>query len=366
METSEGKTKENATLQAALNYHKMGFSIIPIEYGGKRPLLPWEKYQKERMSLEEVKNWFSQRVNIGIIGGKISGNLVIVDYDDMDVYEKASEGTDSTTLTHKTGKGIHKFFKTDSPVESFRISELSIDVQGEGKYVVAPPSYHAGKKRNYERISEATEPKHLKTDTFKDDFIASLEKVFKKNFRRQRDVIAIGRLLEGVTEGERDQSAIYVATWYRKQGFTTEETLVHMFEWDKLNKPSLGKYGIEQKVKSAYRLLEPYHFRYDEEPTRSEAKWLQEAKETLTGEDKGKQGKLYALFISWLMAHVKHEFLTLSDTEEIYHYDKGVYRPNGDQIVGGFVQGVLKNNGGVAHAKNNLISEIVGGIKRST
>jgi len=366
MQEAPQKPEHNATLTTALDYYNMGFSIIPIEYGGKRPLVPWEKYQKERMSIEEVKDWFSQRVNIGIIGGRISGNLVIVDFDDMEIYEKASEGTDTTTLTHQTGKGIHKFFKTNTPVDSFRISELSIDVQGEGKYVVAPPSYHAGKKKYYVRISETTEPKELETDTFKDDFIASLEKTFKKNLSRQKDVIPIGRLLEGVGEGERDQSAIYVATWYRKQGFTAEETLQNMLDWNKLNKPPLSMGDVEQKVKSAYRPLEPYHFRYDEEPTRSEEKWLQEIQTILTSDDKNKAGKLYALFISWLLTHPNHEFLTLSDTEEIYHYTEGVYLPNGEQVVGSFAQGVLKKNGGVAYAKNNLISEIIGGVKRST
>ena len=63
----------NKFLEAALRYHALGFSVIPVE--GKIPLIKWERFQTELATEEEIKSWFIlfPTAGIGIVTGKISG-----------------------------------------------------------------------------------------------------------------------------------------------------------------------------------------------------------------------------------------------------------------------------------------------------
>ena len=114
-------------LEAALEYYRMGFNVIPLWYGEKKPILSsWQEFQERRMTEEEVRKFFSgEERNIGIICGLTSGNLVAVDFDDMEVYEKAmQEGfystDDSALVEHYGGKigivmGSYRNLKITTP-----------------------------------------------------------------------------------------------------------------------------------------------------------------------------------------------------------------------------------------------------------
>ena len=59
---------------------EFGLSIIPVS-SAKIPFSAWKKYQKE---IAPVSNWlqhFQNQGTVGIITGKISGNLVCIDID---------------------------------------------------------------------------------------------------------------------------------------------------------------------------------------------------------------------------------------------------------------------------------------------
>lgn len=74
---------ENVRLTWALWYlEKMNFSVIPIIPGDKKPLIQWQKYQKERATRDQVVAWWTENptANVGIVTGEIS-DLGVIDVD---------------------------------------------------------------------------------------------------------------------------------------------------------------------------------------------------------------------------------------------------------------------------------------------
>ena len=62
-------------LEAALHYlYRYRIPVIPIEPRGKKPLVSWNKYQKDMPTDKLVRNWWSKwpDANIGIVTGEVS------------------------------------------------------------------------------------------------------------------------------------------------------------------------------------------------------------------------------------------------------------------------------------------------------
>jgi len=74
--------------------------------------------------------------------------------------------------------------------------------------------------------------------------------------------IKIKEIMAGVEEGSRDNSAIKLATYFRKQGKSADEAEKLLLEWNKKNKPPLDEYIIRTKIKSAYGRDEPYNWNF--------------------------------------------------------------------------------------------------------
>ena len=143
-------------LKYALWYReKKDFSIIPIlppskdEKGEdccKKPEkgFEWKKYQTEKPSIDDVKEWFSRsNFRIAIIAGKIN-NLCILDCDSEEakqiVEEHLPDGIPNPTPIARTPRGgYHYYFQaTDLPGRPNAMTNL--DIRSEGNYIIAPPS----------------------------------------------------------------------------------------------------------------------------------------------------------------------------------------------------------------------------------
>nr|WP_142524312.1 bifunctional DNA primase/polymerase [Methylacidimicrobium cyclopophantes] len=70
------------TLAWALAYLAHGFSVIPIEARGKRPLIPWQAFQQKPPDPEIVRRWFrgAPQANVAIVTGQLSG-IIVLDID---------------------------------------------------------------------------------------------------------------------------------------------------------------------------------------------------------------------------------------------------------------------------------------------
>lgn len=73
----------NEVFTKALEYSQKGLSVIPANIQTKIPALnKWKPYQSKIASESEITSWFSKNENgLGVIGGKVSGNLEMFDFD---------------------------------------------------------------------------------------------------------------------------------------------------------------------------------------------------------------------------------------------------------------------------------------------
>lgn len=130
----------------ALEWHRNGYSVFPIQHGGKRPLVRWSAYADAPASVPQLLRWFRGDSNMAVAcGGK--KHLTVVDFDTQSGYYKMLarvnddiRGIIDRTYKVKTGRGLHVYFNVES--RSRKNVEEKIDIKGDGGYVLVPPSLH--------------------------------------------------------------------------------------------------------------------------------------------------------------------------------------------------------------------------------
>lgn len=150
-------------LEQCYRYLDKGFSLIPLQPGGKIPfseLLPkddngrpsWKILRERKASRYEIEGWLRDYpdINIGIITGKAS-RLVVLDIDHridengLNRLDIDSSIETPTVITGRNENSQHIYFRTDSEIESRDIfaGEHKVgELMAEGRYIVAPPSKH--------------------------------------------------------------------------------------------------------------------------------------------------------------------------------------------------------------------------------
>ena len=131
-------------MDAALEYHDRGFSILPLN-GRRSPVIQeWESLQSHRADIGTIRGWFRRKSvrGIGIICGSVSGGLVVRDFDVVDSYIKWRDSPGrlyGALPTARTPRGYHVYFRADVP-------GVTVRDLGDGElrvcecYVVGPPS----------------------------------------------------------------------------------------------------------------------------------------------------------------------------------------------------------------------------------
>ncbi len=126
---------------------RLGFSTFPVERGGKRPLMKWERFQSERPDLATLEQWAQRETNVGIATGAVSG-LLVLDLDSAEAVAEAKALGLPDTLTVRTGKGLHAYFKHPGGKVGNRAGiKPGWDIRGDGGYVVGPGSLHPSGRR---------------------------------------------------------------------------------------------------------------------------------------------------------------------------------------------------------------------------
>ena len=183
----------------AVEYGALGYSVIPIKAGDKRPALAeWASYQKKAADDEQLMEWFSDKnKNIGIVTGKISGITVV----DIDMKQEPTTPLDTfpETYTVRTPSGGYHLYYQYSPNVGTSAGQYvqypHVDIRNDGGFVVAPPS--TIKNSAYEvikRIPLAPFPEVLFIQQKKRKGIDKLTKA-KPGTRNQTMAQAIGTLL---------------------------------------------------------------------------------------------------------------------------------------------------------------------------
>jgi len=147
------------TYQASCILATLGISTIPLKPDGtKRPdLVEWNSYRDRIATIEERAEWFAGNDWLGIVCGSISGNLYIIDFDRVGLYDlflvtaedhglgdlvrslvrvKTPRGAEHLYLRYASGD-YHNQVLARGMAEG---SKAIIETRGEGGYVGAPPS----------------------------------------------------------------------------------------------------------------------------------------------------------------------------------------------------------------------------------
>jgi hypothetical protein len=132
--------------EAAARYLKSrGICPCRVKYGTKQPEGRWKSLQNEMASDDLIRRWFAKgESQLGVVCGKVSGNLVVRDFDKIESYDRwAIEHSDLAAKlpTVATSRARHVYARergTETGIVTLDDGEL----RGNGAIVVAPPSRH--------------------------------------------------------------------------------------------------------------------------------------------------------------------------------------------------------------------------------
>jgi hypothetical protein len=247
----------NEVLEAARRYHALGLNIIPIAHGEKKPIIKWERYQKERVTVEQVEKWFGdpdQPVNIAIVCGSISGNFVGLDFDTVENYDRfwgdGHSKIEQETVVVNTARGVHVWCRSQQRTPKFPVEGL-LDVQGEGGYILAPPSLHpSGASYKFRNPDVKT--------------IVDFENVESVVLKRAEELgikhhrLGMREVVQGVAEGSREINMFRLA-WYLMKivKLTPEKTLEELRTRNKNNRPPLPEADLNRAFEAAKKARKP-------------------------------------------------------------------------------------------------------------
>jgi hypothetical protein len=155
-------------LLTALEFANQGISVVPVATDGtKRPgIASWKQYQEIRPTTTELMTWFADAQGVGVICGKVSGNLemlelegrAVADKMHLDLKEMAGNAglgevwdrINNGYVEMTPSGGIHWLYRIDGevpgntklarkPGENDRIDVLA-ETRGEGGFVIVAPT----------------------------------------------------------------------------------------------------------------------------------------------------------------------------------------------------------------------------------
>lgn len=233
-------------LDAALKLLDAGMSIIPVQ--GKRPLVPWQEYQTRRATEDEVRGWYEAHpdAGVGIVTGAIS-KLVVLDVDGQvaDPPTWLSTHGITPTMAVKTPRGgLHLYYThagewVSNAVRSRIVDGCSLDVRGDGGFVVAPPSPGYEKLPYWRHMAFwsplAADDRHVTTS------LADIDLSTAKD------------LFAPAPEGSRNHAAAKLAGYLLKTCRDHEAAYVQLDQWNQRNPRPLPEYELRRTFDSIAR-----------------------------------------------------------------------------------------------------------------
>ena len=257
--TNQISAEQLDDLEAASEaYFSLGLPVVAMKE--KQPLSAWQRWQDTPQTLPEFNNqpWLSATGFAIVCGSKTREGLYfnVIDADSSD-FNVASV---RTTQSEKTPRGgYHFIYHSRTNAKGQKHLDLKVELLGKGNLCIMYPSL------GYSKLNDNFPSEVDNVTEIYDELIQTFGGTPK------RESVNIKKLLEGVPVGQRDNSAILVATYYRKQGLTKQETIVKLEEWNRCNTDPLDNAVIEQKAESAYSTPQPYNYNFKDEPSEEDA-----------------------------------------------------------------------------------------------
>ncbi len=124
----------------AIKYANKGYPIFPIVRNSDNVVVKWREVATTDPIL--VNEWWGKTpdCNVGIVTGPWSG-LLVVHFKTSEAWSLAQERGMPVTPVASAGKGYHAYFRYKEKFGSIEVSsDPAIDLIGDGRYVIAPPS----------------------------------------------------------------------------------------------------------------------------------------------------------------------------------------------------------------------------------
>ena len=245
------------TLQVVRRYLELGFSVIPVQKGQKKPALStWKEYQTRQPTAQEIEEWFSDSDNgPGIVCGKISGVLVLDADSEAGRKELESLIPDSLlTPICKTPKGWHYYFKHPGGRITSTVRILpDVDIRADGTQVVAPPSVGRKWIVSPNKAALAELPDSIK-QVVCNGSSGSLDNSSSYSYSGLRARTMPNGLDFG--QGLRDESLFHIATVLRRGGMAQPDAEKVLEMLAKTTDPPFPTKEAMVKVRSAYSRVE--------------------------------------------------------------------------------------------------------------
>ncbi len=150
-------------IDQALALSAAGISSVPVALDGtKRPLVSWTAYQTHIPAPEDITRLYRGRCGLAVVGGAVSGNLEILDFDEPALIrpwraavDAAAPGlVDRLVVVVTPSGGAHYYYRHDDAPEGNQRLALElrpdaagrdrphtlIETRGEGGCAISPPS----------------------------------------------------------------------------------------------------------------------------------------------------------------------------------------------------------------------------------
>jgi hypothetical protein len=150
-----GPGEAPSTLEAALAYLALGWSVIPAPVGAKRSLVAWKGWQATQPPPETWRAWAKvwPRANLAVITGRLSG-VVVLDVDPrhggLDSLarlerEHGELPETATVLTPSGGRHVYYTHPGVGRIGNVQNSAAApgLDLRGDGGLALLPPSRRA-------------------------------------------------------------------------------------------------------------------------------------------------------------------------------------------------------------------------------
>lgn len=395
-------------------YYDKGFSIIPLGVNKKNDLkapsiATWEKYHQQQPTKEEIQAWLDKELfkNIGVICGEVSNNLVVIDIDDekipKDIGLKLDKIAETGSWIVKTGKGYHIYCKHHSnPGGIKKPLKYKIEYRANRGYIVAPPGIHPnGNRYHFLGIDKKEDLPPLQEKDVKSIFGHIKEQVGKAwnikspDVKKQTPTVddkeksrGYPRCVEIALNKTTKPSMRYYTTYgiassFAMNGIPKEMAMkrIKQFNMEKCTPPH-ENHIIEQAVNGAYKedakrygcefwidqaetcpyeniddcyyghkklkreLAKKYKiFKYQEKKNEEGAKYFV------------KSGVTYPNLGELILNEYDFNFITTSDTREIYYYNNGKYHAKGENLIRKLSEDYMGNLSS-KHGKNEVEDHI--------
>jgi hypothetical protein len=145
-------------------YLTLGYSVIPV-LGDKNPQqskvcpVEWKPYQTRFATSQELKHWFEVKGygGVAILTGRVS-SLVVLDFDNADLAkyfaQRFPELTETYTVLSAGRKLPHYYYHLPHRFSIAGRALKGVDLQADGRYVVASPTSINGEKYTVTRAGK--------------------------------------------------------------------------------------------------------------------------------------------------------------------------------------------------------------------